>query len=50
MSDWTEKEYKDILTYKSEGVHGGNTSIKPVGETYVPVDWRNSNCMNHIVN
>jgi len=48
MSDWTEAEFKAILTYKSEGQIGEvvEQEIKPLG--YSPINWIDMGCISPI--
>jgi C1A family cysteine protease len=47
MSDWTEEEYKNILTYKSEGEKTiVDAEVNPLG--YSPVNWVTEGCISPI--
>merc|ERR1712127_156600 len=47
MSDWTEEEYKSILTYKPNMVDTvAAVEASPLG--YSPVDWRSGSCLSPI--
>jgi len=47
MSDWTEEEYKSVLTYKPNMVETTAAfEASPLG--YSPVDWRQSSCLSPV--
>merc|ERR1712127_970605 len=47
MSDWTEEEYKSILTYKPNMVDTvAAVEASPMG--YSPVDWRSGSCLSPV--
>ena len=47
MSDWTEEEYKSVLTYKPNMVETTAAfEASPLG--YSPVDWRQSDCLSPV--
>lgn len=50
MSDWSEQEYKAILTAKSEPRSDIETYEPIEGGTLDPIDWRDHNCVNKIKN
>merc|ERR1719213_1176513 len=45
FSDWTEKEYKDILTYDASAERMEPTTIEGVAQ---PVDWRAEGAVNEV--
>jgi len=47
FSDWTEEEYKSILTYRPE-MREATTMHVESGDAASPVDYRNGNCLSPI--
>merc|ERR1719223_2593453 len=50
FSDWTEAEYKSMLTYKSEGHIADEREIPMRLEAAAPVDWREQGCVSEVQN
>merc|ERR1711885_26437 len=47
MSDWTEEEFKSILTYKPE-MHEDGAEAPLTGTAASPVDWRDNGAVNDV--